>query len=74
MNKEVFKRADKLNHFLEAYQDVIKLYCGWTNGCNYSQMANALKDIDAINPEFAKDIRKSVQKAYDDIQKEFDEL
>ena len=33
-----------------------------------------LKEIDAINPELSKDIKKAVQKAFDSIQKEFDEL
>lgn len=74
MDKKVFERADKLNHFLMAYPEVIKLYCGYSKGCNYDRMANVLRDIDAINPELSKDIKKAVQKAFDSIQKEFDEL
>lgn len=74
MDIEVFERADKLNHFLMAYQEVIKLYCGYSRGCNYNDMAYVLRDIDAINPELSKDIKKAVQKAFDSIQKEFDEL
>lgn len=74
MDKKVFERADKLNHFLMAYPEVIKLYCGYSRGCNYNDMAYALRDIDAINPELSKDIKKAVQKAFDSIQKEFEEL
>lgn len=37
-------------------------------------MAYVLRDIDAINPELSKDIKKAVQKAFDSIQKEFNEL
>ncbi len=74
MDKKVFERADKLNHFLMAYPEVIKLYCGYSKGCNYAEMAYVLRDIDAINPELSKDIKKAVQKAFDSIQKEFDEL
>ena len=37
-------------------------------------MSYVLKEIDAINPELSKDIKKAVQKAFDSIQKEFDEL
>lgn len=74
MDKKVFERADKLNHFLMAYPEVIKLYCGYSKGCNYDNMAYVLRDIDAINPELSKDIKKAVQKAFDSIQKEFDEL
>lgn len=57
-----------------AYPEVIKLYCGYSKGCNYAEMAYVLRDIDAINPELSKDIKKAVQKAFDSIQKEFDEL
>lgn len=74
MNKEVFDRADKLNHFLTAYKETINLYSNYSNGCNYNDMAYVLRDIDAINPELSKDIKKAVQKAFDSIQKEFDEL
>lgn len=37
MDKKVFERADKLNHFLMAYPEVIKLYCGYSKGCNYNE-------------------------------------
>lgn len=74
MDKKVFERANKLNHFLIAYPEVIKLYCGYSKGCNYNDMSYVLKEIDAINPELSKDIKKAVQKAFDSIQKEFDEL
>lgn len=37
-------------------------------------MSYVLKEIDAINPELSKDIKKAVQKSFDSIQKEFDEL
>lgn len=74
MDKKVFERADKLNHFLMAYPEVIKLYCGYSKGCNYDEMAYVLRDIDAINPELSKDIKKAVQNAFDSIQKEFDKL
>ena len=74
MDNKVFERADKLNHFLMAYPEVIKLYCGYSRGCNYNDMAYVLRDIDAINPELSKDIKKAVQKAFDSIQKEFEEL
>ena len=57
-----------------AYPEVIKLYCVYSKGCNYAEMAYVLRDIDAINPELSKDIKKAVQKAFDSIQKEFDEL
>ena len=37
-------------------------------------MSYVLKEIDAVNLELSKDIKKVVQKAFDSIQKEFDEL
>ena len=37
-------------------------------------MSYVLKEIDAINSELSKDIKKAVQKAFDSIQKEFDEF
>lgn len=74
MNKKVFERADKLNHFLEAHKETINLYCNYSNGCNYNDMSYVLKEIDAINPELSKDIKNAIQKAFDSIQKEFDEL
>ena len=74
MDKKVFERADKLNHFLEAHKETVNLYCNYSNGCNYNDMSYVLKEIDAINTELSKDIKKAVQKAFDSIQKEFDEL
>lgn len=64
MNKEVFKRADKLNHFLTAYKETTNFYCNYSNGCNYNDMAYVLRDIDAINPELSKDIKKSCSKGF----------
>ena len=74
MDKNVFERADKLNHFLTAHKETINLYCNYFNGCNYNEMSYVLKEIDTINSELSKDIKKAVQKAFDSIQKEFDEL
>lgn len=74
MDKKVFERADKLNHFLTAYKETTNFYCNYSNGCNYNDMAYVLRDIDAINPELSKDIKKAVQNAFDSIQKEFNEL
>ena len=74
MDKNVFERADKLNHFLTAHKETINLYCNYYNGCNYNDMSYVLKEIDDINPELSKDIKKAVQKAFDSIQKEFDEI
>ena len=74
MDKNVFERADKLNHFLTAHKETINLYCNYSNGCNYNDMSYVLKEIDDINPELSKDIKKDVRKAFDSIQKEFDEL
>ena len=50
------------------------MYCNYSNGCNYNDMSYVLKEIDAINPELSKDIKKAVRKAFDSIQKEFDEI
>lgn len=74
MDKKVFERANKLNHFLTAHEETINLYCNYSNGCNYNDMSYVLKEIDAINPELSKDIKKAVQKAFDSIQKDFDEI
>ena len=74
MDKNVFEIADKLNHFLTAHKETINLYCNYSNGCNYNHMSYVLKEIDAINPELSKDIKKAVRKAFDSIQKEFDEI
>lgn len=74
MDKKVFERADKLNHFLTAHKETFDLYCNYSNRCNYNDMSYVLREIDAINPELSKDIKKAVQKAFDSIQKEFDEL
>ena len=37
-------------------------------------MSYVLKEIDDINPELSKDIKKAVRKVFDSIQKEFNEL
>ena len=74
MDKNVFERADKLNHFLTAHKETINLYCNYSNGCNYNDMSYVMKEIDDINTELYKDIKKDVRKAFDSIQKEFDEL
>ena len=37
-------------------------------------MSYVVKEIDALNPELSKDIKKAVRKAFDSIQKEFDEI
>ena len=74
MDKNVFERADKLNQSLTAHKETINLYCNYSNGCNYNDMSYVLKEIDSINPELSKDIKNAVQKAFDSIQKEFDEL
>ena len=37
-------------------------------------MSYVLKEIDDINPELSKDIKNAVRKAFDSIQKDFDEL
>ena len=37
-------------------------------------MSYVLKEIDAINPELSKDIKNAVRKAFDSIQKEFDDI
>ena len=74
MDKNVFEIADKLNHSLTAHKETINLYCNQSNGCNYNDMSYVLKEIDAINPELSKDIKKAVRKAFDSIQKEFDEI
>lgn len=58
MDKTIFERADKLNHFLTAYKETTKLYCNYSKGCNYNNMAYVLRDIDAINPELSKHIKK----------------
>ena len=74
MDKNVFEIADKLNHFLTAHKETINLYCNYSNGCNYNDMSYVLKEIDAINPNYLRILKKAVRKAFDRIQKEFDEI
>ena len=69
MDKNVFEIADKLNHFLTAHKETINLYCNYSNGCNYNDMSYVLNEIDAINTELSKDIKKAVQKDFYSIQK-----
>lgn len=73
MDKKKLEKANRLNNFIESNSVLIKRYCLGFD-CDIRRLGYALRDIDTINPELSKDIKKTVQNAFDSIQKEFDEL
>lgn len=73
MTEEKLSRANKLNNYIESYKVVIERYCKGMS-VNESRLGCALIDIDNYAPKESTDIKNAVQKAFDSIQKEFDEL
>lgn len=77
MDKQKLDRANELNSFIENYQTTINRYCNDENGMSSiegSRLGIALLNIIKYAPDEANIIKKSIKKALDSIQKEFDEL
>lgn len=73
MTEELLSRANKLDNFIESYKVVIERYCNGMS-VNDSRLGCALIDIDNYAPKESTDIKNAIKKAFDSIQKEFDEL
>lgn len=74
MDKQKLDRANELNSFIEYYQTTICRYCKDVGNVDGSRLGNALLDIVKYAPDEANNIKSAIAKAFDSIQKEFDEL
>lgn len=74
MDKQKLDRANELNSFIEYYQTTINRYCNDIGNVEGSRLGNALLNIVKYAPHEADNIKRAIAKAFDSIQKEFDEL
>lgn len=74
MDKQKLDRANELNSFIEYYQITINRYCNDIGNIEGSRLGNALLNIVKYAPHEADNIKSAIAKAFDSIQKEFDEL
>lgn len=74
MDKQKLDRANELNSFIEYYQTTISRYCKDVGNVDGSRLGNALLNIVKYAPDEANNIKRAIAKAFDSIQKEFDEL
>ena len=74
MDKQRLDRANELNRFIEYYQSTISRYCKGKDNVDGSRLGNALLNITRLAPHEADNIKRAIAKAFDSIQKEFDEL
>ncbi len=74
MDKQKLDRANELNSFIEYYQTTICRYCKDVGNVDGSRLGNALLNIVKYAPHEANNIKSAIAKAFDSIQKEFDEL
>lgn len=74
MDKQRLDRANDLNSFIEYYQTTIIRYCKDKDNIDGSRLGNALLNITRFAPHEADNIKRAIAKAFDSIQKEFDEL
>lgn len=73
MDKRKLDRANQLNDIINLYSNDINGYCD-NSAYNYPSLGSALRSIDKLDKKYSVDIKKSLRKAFDSIQKEFDEL
>lgn len=73
MTKEELSRANNLSNFIEAYRVVIERYCKGIE-VNENRLGCAIIDINKYAPKESVDIKNTIKKALNSIQKEFDEL
>lgn len=73
MTEEKLSIANKLNNFIESYEDVIERYCD-NMSVNESRLGLALIDIKKYAPKESADINNAIKRALNSIQKEFNEL
>ena len=74
MDKQKLDRANELNSFIEYYQTTISRYCKGMDNIDGSRLGNGLLNIVKYAPHEADNIKSAIAKAFDSIQKEFDEL
>lgn len=74
MDKQRLDRANELNRFIEYYQTTITRYCKGKDNVDGTRLGNALLNIAQYAPHEADNIKSAIAKAFDSIQKEFDEL
>lgn len=74
MDKQKLDRANELNSFIENYQTTICRYCKDVGNVDGIRLGNALLNIVKYAPDEANNIKSAIAKAFDSIQKEFDEL
>lgn len=74
MDKQKLDRANDLNSFIEDYKTTISRFCKGMDNIDGSRLGNALLNIVMYAPHEADNIKSAIAKAFDSIQKEFDEL
>lgn len=74
MDKQKLDRANDLNSFINYSQTTISRYCKDEDNIDGSRLGNALLNIRRLAPHEADNIKRAIAKAFDSIQKEFDEL
>lgn len=73
MTEERLFRANELSNFVNAYKEVIGRYCNGMS-VNENRLGCTLIDINKYALKESVGIKNAIKKAFDSIQKEFDEL
>lgn len=73
MTEERLSKANELSNLIRDYKNVIDRFC---NGMSVSEnrLGCALIELNKNAPHEADNIKSAIAKAFDSIQKEFDEL
>lgn len=73
MTEERLSRANELSNLIRDYKNVIDRFCNGMS-VNENRLGCALIDLNKYAPHETDDIKSAIAKAFDSIQKEFDEL
>lgn len=73
MTEEKLSRANELSNLIDNYKVVINRYCNGMS-VNENRLGCALIDLNKYAPHETDNIKSAIAKAFDNIQKEFDEL
>lgn len=73
MTEERLSRANELSNLIRDYKNVIDRFCNGMS-VNENRLGGALIDLNKYAPHETDNIKSAITKAFDSIQKEFDEL
>lgn len=73
MTEERLSRANELSNLIRDYKNVIDRFCNGMS-VNENRLGCALIDLNKYAPHETDNIKSAITKAFDSIQKEFDEL